>query len=521
MCIAVLAALFAAVTLPIGAVDTIGGSVYDCSTICAGQQRMVYYDPGYGVHAAWVWSTEMTGTSFADRNVRYNFRDDNTGEWQWLDPDYMLSGVNAFPYRVGYGAIDLDPTTHNIVLSCHSTHGGLTIHPDIARQVVPGSDVFEYIEGDPDLTGYQWPWHAVSSTGTIHIFPITAAYMLAYSRCVSWPNVTPPVNCFPPDPSFPTHLITASKQSTRVCAMWEDANTDLAEYYSISEDDGATWPPPIRLAPPPAYGGDTVTSFHIASMGAVFDREDELNIVAAVGPVVNDTGYIMPAEIWHYNQATEVWREIARAGCEPANLHYSVGYQSLFACRPKVGQDPETGRLCVIWSQFDSANVDTSTWFLRADVWCSTSPNGEYWAPPVNLTGPDSSCRLYCDLAPIVNDTMHIVYFSDLQAGMYVQSQGVATRNPICYMKVPVSAVAVDEMEPEAGLPRAAVRPSIASGVVWLDRAEAASVWDEMGRKVAVFKPGQNDLGNLRPGVYFVGAEEGTRSKLVVQGSHD
>jgi hypothetical protein len=69
-----------AVGLPIiGSLDTIGGTTYDCSVICAGMQRMVYYDPGYGIHVTWSWSEQTTGSDFADRNVRYNFRDEATG----------------------------------------------------------------------------------------------------------------------------------------------------------------------------------------------------------------------------------------------------------------------------------------------------------------------------------------------------------------------------------------------------------------------------------------------------------
>lgn len=135
----------AAIGQPIGAIDTIGGTVYDCSTICAGQQRYVCYDPGCGVHVAWFWSEDMAGTTFVDRNTRYNFRSDATGQWAWIDTaDYMHSGINVAEFRVGYGAIDVDPVSHNVVISNHASHTG-TMHVDLVRDIEPGAGTFEWL----------------------------------------------------------------------------------------------------------------------------------------------------------------------------------------------------------------------------------------------------------------------------------------------------------------------------------------------------------------------------------------
>ena len=489
---------FAAGLPSIGALDTIGGTTYDCSVICAGMQRMVYYDPGYGVHVTWSWSEYTSGTTFPDRNVRYNFRDQVTGAWKWLDADYMHSGVNVFQQRSGYGAIDLDPSRHVITISRQYTGGGAYLHPSFARDSAPGQGAF----GSADDTQYvtQWPWHAVTASGKLHMFRITDAYALSYRSIANWPTWDAEQGGIVPSPGFPSHLITASKRSEKVAALWE-ISSDMPEdaYLRTSDDGGLTWTDPTRLAPPLAYGGETLASFHISSFGATFDRDDNLNIVAAVIPVVHDTGHIMPAEIWHYNGANiPAWNRIQRAGCDPANLLYSCGYNSAYACRPKIGQDPATGRLCVAWSQFDSANGEPTTQRLRADVWCSTSPdNGYTWSTPVNLTGPDSCSRLYCDIAPIVNDTMHIVYISDLQAGMYVQGEGQATLNPVIYARVPVSAVAGVEESPKLQASSHKLAATVLSGASGARRLASSVIFDAMGRRVA----------SPRPGVYFVREE--------------
>ena len=510
----------------IGEIDTIGGTTYDCSVICAGMQRMIYYDPGYGVHVMWSWSVNTSGTTFDDRNVRYNFRDENTGFWNWIDPDFMQSGMNIFGHRVGYGAMDVDPVRHVATVSAHYAGGG-GVCPILARDSGPGQGAFERSDGEPVMGVCQWPWQATSATGTIHVLTMTAGYVLAYSRMADWPTWGPPVTPIDPSPGFPCHLITASKHSTKVTALWGISTDEPMDAYMLeSTDDGETWQGPEQFLPPDAYQGDTVSSFHISSFGATFDRDDNLSIAAAVMPVVHDTGYITPAEIWHYNAANNpAWNRIHRAGCDPANLAGRLDYTSLYACRPKIGQDPETGRLCVIWSQYDSANLETATGTLRADVWCSTSPDGGYtWSPAVNLTGPDSCTRVYCDIAPVVNDTMHVAYISDRQAGEFVQGQGQGTYNPVIYQKVPVTAVAVNEPKPARRLAeRMQVWPSPTRDAVYLRGAKAAALRDCAGRTVAVLHPGRNSLGWLAPGVYFAGervtgqSERRTTAKVVIR----
>jgi hypothetical protein len=517
---AVVLLVTAAAGQTIGAIDTIGGTVYDCSMICAGQQRWVYYDPGYGVHVAWCWSEDMTSTTFPDRNTRYNFRSDVTGQWAWIDTNYMHSGLPLFSRRSGYGAIDVDPTTHTMVVSDHSSHSG-TIHIDLVRDIVPGSGTLEYAEGSPATDGYQWPWHAISGTGTVHVFPIMANYELAYWRMSEWPDFGDGLTTgwYPPT-TFPDHLVTASKRSGRVAAMWSDNVDPIASVYvRKSDDDGVSWGTTEMLPLPRAFGGDTMSSVSIWSLGALFDSDERYNVVAAIMPIIQDTGWIIPMEIWHYCEGRNPpWTQVHRAGGDRYSLLYPCGYNTGYACRPKVAQDPTTGRLCVIWSQYDSMNFEPVTELLRADVWCSTSRDGITWDPAVNLTGPDSASEMYCDIAPIVNDTMHIVYQADLQAGMWVQNQGNATRNPIIYLKVPVSAVA--GVEERSTLDARHLTPGLAPNpcrsFVTLRSTEPVALFDRTGRHAAALSPGRNDVAGLAPGVYFW-TTAASHGKLVVQ----
>jgi len=225
----------------------------------------------------------------------------------------------------------------------------------------------------------------------------------------------------------------------------------------LSEDGGTTWGEVTELVAPPAFGGDTVTSYHITSLYPFYDREDRLHIVSNFMPVIRDTGYIIPAEIWHWTDG--VWARIHRAGCARENLVASVGYNAMYACRPTIGED-RRGRLYVAWEQFDSANIEPVTDFLRADVFMAASEDdGQTWLPAVKITDAGTtSCRFPCvvDLAlPGEPDTVAVRYLVDVMAGFSVQSEHPNYDNPMVVQKLPVTALGMGIAEAHDAAPMA------------------------------------------------------------------
>lgn len=485
-------------------VDTIGGSTYDCSTICAGLQRMVYAVPGRGIHAAWWWAADTS--PWPDRNSRYNFYDANSGIWEWIDEDYLLSGINPYPERTGYGSLDYDPLSAQPVFSFHA---GSSPRPLVGRGTTAGPGNFQFC---PAPEGYRWPWVAVTASGTVHLAMIDNAsqQQLWYTKTANFQDWTPPVNIASPapDPMFPDHQLTASKQSSRVAVLWVNAAGD--DYYELyirqSTDDGETWENPVEIPPPPAFAGDTVTSFHISSIGSLYDRNDNLCIIAAVAPVVGDTFCATPAGIWFYCPTNlPRWNQVHRANVPSASLRHPIGYNSVLTCRPKIGQNPTSGELYVIWSEYDTANVEPLTQLLRPDIWVTSSHNnGLTWAPATRLTGPDERGRLYVDLAPIVNDTLHLVWMEDLCVGMNVMRQGPATRNPILYMQLPADEIGLLEQGPVSAEPARAL-PAFGSRFVTIPASSAPALLIEpTGRVVARLAAGRNSIPWLNSGIYFL-----------------
>lgn len=437
----------------VGTIDTVGGTTYDWGTN-GPSWTMIANAPGFGVHVLWMWSLETSGTAFTDRNMRYNYYDYATHAWSYIDPgDYMQSGVNTFTHRAGYGNVVADPTTGVAVVGGHYTGSG-GVAPKVARDAAPGAGIFDYADGEPVLGVTQWPPISTGLNGAIHIFPITAGYAMTYSRinAGNWPTFEAPV-AVDPTPGFPTHNIASSKTSGKVALVWDNsASTPAEAYLQQSTDGGVTWGAAEWMDAPAAYGADTVAGFHITSMSAFYDPQDRLNVVANIDPIVRDTEYIIPSQIWHYcPDNTPQWNRIHVAGCAPENLQAAVGYNATYACRPQMGADND-GHLFVTWEQFDSANVEPTTTFLRADIFVSGSNDGGLtWTPAVKLTeAGTNSMRFPTIIDQAVEggtggDTLFIRYEIDQVAGFYVQSQGAATNNAIVVHKVPVADVGVAE----------------------------------------------------------------------------
>jgi hypothetical protein len=332
-----------------------------------------------------------------------------------------------------------------------------------------------------------------------------------YYSAVPWDTVIPLG-----DPGFPTHNIAASKVSGKVCVIWE-VSTDWPEdgYMRTSTDNGTTWADPVQFLPPVAYGGDTVASFHITSLYPWYDWEDRLHIVANVMPIVHDTGYTVPSQIWHYcADNVPQWGRIHIATCEQVHLEASVGYNATYADRPSIGEGND-GRLYVAWEQFDSSNVEPLTNRLRAGIWASgSSDNGVTWTPGLLVTERNTFSHRFPSIVDRMvsggpsEDTICVLYLMDSVAGFFVQNEGPATPNPVVCQFIASPLVGVSEAaNVEVRTTNAA---TVVRGVLWLGAygtrhaAYGAELLDIAGRRVLDLKPGANDVSRLSPGVYFV-----------------
>ncbi|MCX7785792.1 MAG: hypothetical protein N2201_06180, partial [candidate division WOR-3 bacterium] len=409
-----------------------------------------------GVHAICMRSNELS-SPWSDRNMGYNFYSFLTHSWIFGD----LS--NVFTQRSGFGSLDYDPVAGVAVVSAHQSIGG-RLTPIVGKDLASGTGNFIYCLGP---TGFLWPVVAVTQNQTIHCAMIKEDPIgdyddtLYYSRIQPWCTWSTPIRICPPmpEPYGPCQNIHASKSSNKIIITWTQwehpgslaAPVDSA-YYIISNDGGLTWQTPVLMPFPPAFQGIPYAkpSYHITSLYAMFDRFDNLHIIAAFNAVLYDTfPVVIPAEIWHYCPTNNpVWSFVRRADTD--TLIAGGGFNYLWACRPSLVQQSTTGYLYAVWEEFDSIpNVDPTTGYNRADIWVAESrDNGLTWPVVRRVTTPNTTSKRYPCAAGVAYDTLYVTFMIDSVAGSVVMTQGRATRNPIAMLHIPVPFAPGIEAQP-------------------------------------------------------------------------
>jgi len=408
---------------------------------------MLTQTPGRGVHALFMYSVDQVNTTFPDRNMRYNFYDYGTSAWNWTDPDFMVSGVNVFAERTGYGNMDVDTNGVAVISAHHATGAGQwDLAPIVARDADVGTGIFEYAPGEPTIDQYAWSWIGVNNNGAYQLAMIDAVSQdnLYWSHSTAWQTWDAGVSIPPPQPEplFPDHNMATSKVSTsnKVCITWTNqpgGNGQFPGFYRESPDGGDNWDTPVDIGFPPAFtpGSDSIPSYHITSLFPMYDKMDRLHLVTCVEPVILDTNNWTPGEIWHWCASNpDTWNKIRRS-FDNGTPQADIGYNAMICDRPSLGED-EWGNLFVAWEEFDGVNFEPTTTRLRGDIWYSSSTdNGVTWVDGTKITdGGEVSYRFPSMLNPI-GDTVMVEYLIDQVAGFLLYNEGPGTNNPVVIQK--------------------------------------------------------------------------------------
>jgi hypothetical protein len=176
------------------------------------------------------------------------------------------------------------------------------------------------------------------------------------------------------------------------------------------------------------------------------------------------TGLSLDAsQIWHWSEEHDTltivadgWYDVGDPDAGANETRGSGAWRS--TCdRPSLGIDPATGYLYCTYVRCVEGDTSggpiPSHGFANGEIYCSVSTDGGLnWSEGTNLTNTPSvnafpgNCmdEDYATLARTVNDTLHVMYVEDKDAGGVVQTapqEGTWTENPIKYQKVPVALV--------------------------------------------------------------------------------
>ncbi|MEO0019726.1 MAG: T9SS type A sorting domain-containing protein [candidate division WOR-3 bacterium] len=444
--------------------------------------RYLAYDTARGFHAIY-----KTGYG----EIRYNFRPKN-GNWRWDE------GVTVNPYQRNLGCLDYDITNGRALIATDYLFKGrrlITLFIDSAC----GAGRFEETTIGPNL---QFNLVAAARFGYPKFAAIRNESLYYYTQ---WSRR----NLGPIGP-FALHNIFASKISSRLGFVWTEYRTKKI-YLRETPDGGGTWYGTRSLS-------DSVPSDCNRSLfgGCLTYDSVQPHLVCDLYDGEN-RGRV---QLWHYCQYQEPnWSFITE--CTFADTS-KLGFYTAALCRPSIGIDrrrfhSDFNRLYCVWEQFDPQNIDPRTNIARADIWAAASfDNGRTWTEPLRLTQPDEASKRFPYLAEVVDDTLHILYFADQEAGSWELGEGERRLNPVIYLRVPADIFigqGINSPE-EKNLSVAPGIPTILTGSFLNSLTGNFSLYDKSGRRVNL-----KNFERLPAGVYFlqIPTTSGQRVKPIVK----
>ncbi len=460
----------------IGIADTAGFTYYDWQHN-ATVGKMIGVDPFGSAHVCW---TNALDPLYATRYVFYNIWDPAMGDFMHdptaplrIDASTRAGFVTAivnedgfcFPsYHqvltgdVAHAAVSIDYCAYCGAFTTREPtcldHGQF-IFPKIAMDV----------NGEIHVTTYEWE-------GSDRMYYAQGHPVFdqdGFGLDIEWTD-----NCFVVGTSsFINHDMAASRHSERIAIAWLSETGDAYGgdnvFILVSEDAGANWGEPINVTnftppdedcfnaggEPSVCNRDTLKPW--LDLAILFDENDYIHLAwgsyawmywgddGSVGPWT----YFFAGHIMHWGEDHNEFNIVADAWYGNNGQHEANSYN---CNRPSLAVDPITNHLYCSYQLFDTVQYSDAM-FPMADAWVTVSTNnGRSWALATNVSrsdggvgtpSPGSRSETAISIAPAVQDGyLHMEYLLDLDAGASVHGEGLATRSPVIYQRIPVDSIA-------------------------------------------------------------------------------
>jgi len=419
----------------------VGITHYDYQTSGSSGNRIVK-DPLGGVHLCWTNAPERWNRQ---RHIYYNFRDEY-GSWQWT------GGVQVNMFNgAGFTTMDLLSDSRAVVVY-HNVDAGLFLIAAVDAGRGFGNFT-EYYPPDyiPNIGFFGWPYVAVDGQDRIHQVSLEVQFFPSGLMDLMYTCSSDGGNTWTDPVSFDStlvygHNIAASPVDDKVAIVYnrpfiDDPIQAENEVYYIESEDGVNWDwgNKVNIT---NYEFDTDSLVAYTDNDAIYDNEGKLHIVWNTSHV-NRFGWIQDhAWLFHWSEETGI-TQIANhsqwkfPGCRPGSWNLSFAKMSL-------GVDADNN-LFLVYTRFDSADCSAGN-YANGELWMvASSDGGASWGIPVNITrSPSPECitgecdsDMWSSLAEVVDDSLHIVFINDKDAGGVPNGEGQDTENPVLYLAYP------------------------------------------------------------------------------------
>jgi len=391
-----------------------------------------------GVHFTWANTISYP----FPRGVYYNYVD-TAGNWLGAVQVSQVNGA-GFP-QITITADDLGAIAYQS-----------TYDPSIEDYVVAAIDnftgfgLFRYVD-PPDSLTYRclWPYVSVDINNVIHIVsaemapagdPIALGYTNSVDTGYTWSNLIAADTIMTLSQNIVSSPVSA--KSAIVYTHPLNYNTQWQnDVYYIESLDGLTWDWTYGKINVTDYGPpDSLYAF--TDLAAVYDYNDNLHIVWNA-QWATDAGVYYKTFLLHFDRDSGSITELLST----SDIWYgcNIGAWNRPVCKMSLGRSPEESSLVAVYTLFDYDDCSAGG-YANGEIYMQYScDDGVSWTIPENLTGSPShgclpgNCESdhWSSVADKVNDSMHIIYIEDKDAGTAAQSEGTITNNPIRYLEVP------------------------------------------------------------------------------------
>jgi len=451
--------------------DTVGYTYYDYQKN-GSMGRQIALDGAAGKHFAWMNQLSESGYRYAD----YNYQS-SSGIW--------LGGVHVSPTTAGGGYTNIDLLSDNREIICyHQTQAGYPFMYRTNSMLAvensdPGAGSFSLFDIPDSLPGAEyhgiWPYLAVDSADYIHVVmregsTESAIRPFGYTRCY---EDAESLKCeapgealvnIPPDQGQPTAnmvaiidssgtssvIVVSSPVSNKVAISYTKyRNPDLSQidndvYYVESTNGGQDW---INAGSFSGVTKNNITGYQstdyeraYCDVSAIYDYDDSLHIVWNAHWFHEGEYSVRYAKLYHWSKATGISRITSAywEGTVPGSWNRNV-------CKMSISAKESNGNLYVTWTQFNPYDYSAGG-YSNGEIYASASTDGGLsWDIPVNLTDTETpgcspgDCESdhWSTLAEGIDDSLHIFYVNDRDAGGVPLGEGSWTQNPVLYMSYP------------------------------------------------------------------------------------
>ena len=577
---------FTAKAFALPAEENIGGTQYDLQTNSSMQNRIYVYDDET------IGGTYTLGfTPFSDRGTGYNYYDGTA--WGEFATEEIESDRTGWPAYAPWGE------NGEIVISHYS--GAATAGLAISRRTAKGTGEWTQVDFHSPASNAEYLWPRMTTGGVdhsvMHVVAITmpvanegAIYedldgAVLYSRSEdggdNWSIEHELFDELSSD--FFTHFsgdtYDVQAEGDNVAILVGDTWTGLDLMKSTDGGDSWThteiWEHPYPMFDP---SNPVVTNTFYCADGAHsldFDESGKVHVVFGingansdgdglfwlpyVGGVVYwnedrptfgpDTSALCPYSDCEYTELIEDYNHIGWMqdlnGNDTIDIEdplelaaYYLGSTSM----PQIHIDDQN-RMFVVYSSITEGYTGGITNQTYRHLWCRTSPNGEWWGPPTDLTSSLEHVFDECvfpSIAPTSSEeSFYLVYQRDDEPGLHIRGdEDPVTDNFLTFMEVNKEEVwsSVEENNIpifDYDVAQNYPNPFTGTSVVKVNVRQATSLTLEvvnmMGQQVYSFdagvaNPGVKeitiDASKLTTGVYFYTVRAGETSitkKMIVE----